>query len=514
MILTSGCSHAIDLSICVLARRGQNILIPRPGFPLYKTLTSVYGINFKQYNLIASDDWKIDLQHLESLIDDNTAAIIVNNPSNPCGSVYSKQHLLDIISVAERHRKPIIADEIYDKFVFNQLPSPSGTPTSQASSNSSPNRNSECEPQGKPASETNCIGRATLPAPQQQAKLARQSSGGQKDEAPQHSNGIAKHSNGFVLVKKVPKHYTDPSLVKCPNRRYRYNGDDGPERNHALDSDSIGDDSSSLGASQKFDDEEDSAEYFDETDVEESCEDALEISQQQQHLQQQQQQQQQLEQQQQQQLQASTLTSSLQELAGEVAPFIAMSSLTKTVPILTCSGISKTCLIPGLRLGWIIMNDLQGVFDASVRDGLGRLTQRLMGPSSLVQGALADILSSVPDSFYARTMHFIHKNARICYTLLSQVPGLNPHMPQGTMYLMVGFDARAFPRINGDLDFTSKLMNEQSVLVLPGMCFDFPNYFRICLTVPSAIIEEAMARIREFCNKYHDKLATTDLTLL
>lgn len=118
MILASGCSHAIDLCICVLAKAGQNILIPRPGFPLYKTLTSVYGVQYKQYNLIAEDNWSVDLRHLESLIDENTAAIVINNPSNPCGSVFSRKHLLQILELAERYRKPIIADEIYDKFVF------------------------------------------------------------------------------------------------------------------------------------------------------------------------------------------------------------------------------------------------------------------------------------------------------------------------------------------------------------------------------------------------------------
>ena len=46
-------------------------------------------------------------------IDKDTAAIIVTNPSNPCGSVFSRKHLQDIIDLAERHQLPIIADEIY-----------------------------------------------------------------------------------------------------------------------------------------------------------------------------------------------------------------------------------------------------------------------------------------------------------------------------------------------------------------------------------------------------------------
>ena len=55
---------------------------------------------------------------MESLIDENTAAIIVNSPSNPCGLVFSIPHLNQIIAIAEEYKVPIIADEIYDNFVF------------------------------------------------------------------------------------------------------------------------------------------------------------------------------------------------------------------------------------------------------------------------------------------------------------------------------------------------------------------------------------------------------------
>lgn len=59
----------------------------------------------------------MDLEQLEAQIDDQTAAIVLNNPSNPCGSVYSRSHLNAILQVAARNFVPIIADEIYDYFV-------------------------------------------------------------------------------------------------------------------------------------------------------------------------------------------------------------------------------------------------------------------------------------------------------------------------------------------------------------------------------------------------------------
>ena len=61
--------------------------------------------------------WEVDLEELERLIDHNTAAIVVNNPSNPCGSNYSKKHLEEILAIAEKHRIPIIADEVYHGMV-------------------------------------------------------------------------------------------------------------------------------------------------------------------------------------------------------------------------------------------------------------------------------------------------------------------------------------------------------------------------------------------------------------
>lgn len=118
IILCSGCSCAIDLCITALCCPGQNILVPRPGFPLYKTLAEGLSISTKYYDLLPERNWEVDLVMLEEQIDENTAAIVVNNPSNPCGSVFSVDHLKKILEVAARNKVPVIADEIYDNFVF------------------------------------------------------------------------------------------------------------------------------------------------------------------------------------------------------------------------------------------------------------------------------------------------------------------------------------------------------------------------------------------------------------
>lgn len=122
VIITSGCSGALDLCFRVLADAGDNILLPCPGFSLYRTLCDHLGVEKRFYNLRPDSGWDCDLQHMESLINNKTRAILVNNPSNPCGSVFSRDHLLAILEIANRHKLPIIADEIYETMTFTDDP--------------------------------------------------------------------------------------------------------------------------------------------------------------------------------------------------------------------------------------------------------------------------------------------------------------------------------------------------------------------------------------------------------
>ena len=80
-----------------LADPGQNILLPRPGFSLYGTVAESIGVECRYYDLLPERQWEANLDQLEALADGNTAAIVVNNPSNPCGSVYPAEHLRAIL---------------------------------------------------------------------------------------------------------------------------------------------------------------------------------------------------------------------------------------------------------------------------------------------------------------------------------------------------------------------------------------------------------------------------------
>ena len=166
---------------------------------------------------------------MESLIDENTAAIIVNSPSNPCGSVFSVAHMKQILSIAEQYKVPIIADEIYDNFVFP--------------------------------------GQVFIPV-------------------------TSFTSHRIILQTYVP-----------------------------------------------------------------------------------------------------------------------IASLTTTVPVLSCGGLTKRFLVPGWRMGWIVIYDRNHVFDQEVRKGLLCMSQRIIGSNTLVQGALPTILKSTPQSFFDHTISFVKKNA-------------------------------------------------------------------------------------------------------
>jgi tyrosine aminotransferase len=119
VFIASGCSGAITLAIQALCNPGDNILIPKPGFSLYATVAGHSEMKWKYYNLLPDKAWEVDLDHCESLIDEKTRLIVINNPSNPAGSNYSRQHLLDILAFCSKFKLPILADEIYADMVFS-----------------------------------------------------------------------------------------------------------------------------------------------------------------------------------------------------------------------------------------------------------------------------------------------------------------------------------------------------------------------------------------------------------
>ena len=91
--LTAGCTQSIEVILSVLARPGANILLPKPGYPLYESRAGFSKLEVRHFDLVPEKGWEVDLESVEALADENTAAIVIISPGNPCGNVFSYQHL-------------------------------------------------------------------------------------------------------------------------------------------------------------------------------------------------------------------------------------------------------------------------------------------------------------------------------------------------------------------------------------------------------------------------------------
>jgi alanine-synthesizing transaminase len=117
--LGNGVSELITLSLQAMLDNGDEVLVPAPDYPLWTAATSLAGGQPVHYLCDESAGWQPDLDDLRSKISDRTKAIVVINPNNPTGAVYSEAVLLEIANMAREHGLVIMADEIYDKILYD-----------------------------------------------------------------------------------------------------------------------------------------------------------------------------------------------------------------------------------------------------------------------------------------------------------------------------------------------------------------------------------------------------------
>jgi alanine-synthesizing transaminase len=119
VFITTGASEAIDICMTALLNRGDNVLVPAPGYPLYGAIINKLNAEPRPYYLDEENGWQPDVEDIASRIDDKTRAIVVINPNNPTGSIHSREVLSSIISLAGEHNLVIFSDEIYDNLTLN-----------------------------------------------------------------------------------------------------------------------------------------------------------------------------------------------------------------------------------------------------------------------------------------------------------------------------------------------------------------------------------------------------------
>src|SRR5699024_3181531 len=117
--LGNGVSELIMMTMQALLSDGDEVLIPAPDYPLWTAATSLSGGTPVHYICDEQDVWNPSIEDIESKITERTKAIVVINPNNPTGAVYSREVLENIAAVARKHSLLVLADEIYDRILYD-----------------------------------------------------------------------------------------------------------------------------------------------------------------------------------------------------------------------------------------------------------------------------------------------------------------------------------------------------------------------------------------------------------
>lgn len=321
VIIANGCSGALELALTAMLDEGTCILVPRPGFPLYEVIAKSHGGYVRYYDLKSEGDdgeWECDLESIRKVIaeegHEKVRGIVINNPSNPCGSVFSEEHLRDLAKLAKENHLVIVSDEVYWDMTFG--------------------------------------GRVFHPM-------------------------------------------------------------------------------------------------------------------------------------------------------GRIAAGL-------NVPVITASGSAKQFLVPGWRVGWLIIHDCEGKPLRHIKQGIQNLAQVILGASHPAQDSLISILDPSPelhseiDLWRQNLNTLLHSQANAAFECLSDCHGLRPIKSYGAMYTMVkiNFDLFEESLESDDVLFTKKLLEEENVFCLPGTCFESPGYFRVVTCAPEEVLREAFTRIGAFCEHH------------
>lgn len=115
----NGVSELITLSMHALLNSGDEILVPAPDYPLWTASVNFAGGKPVHYMCDEANEWNPDIEDIKKKITPNTKGIVIINPNNPTGALYSDEILKEIVEVARQHNLMLFADEIYDRLVMD-----------------------------------------------------------------------------------------------------------------------------------------------------------------------------------------------------------------------------------------------------------------------------------------------------------------------------------------------------------------------------------------------------------
>ncbi|MHB1677923.1 MAG: pyridoxal phosphate-dependent aminotransferase [Sulfuriferula sp.] len=121
IIIGNGVSELIVLAMQALLNNGDEVLVPAPDYPLWTAAVTLAGGVARHYLCDESDNWMPSLEDIRTKITPQTRAIVIINPNNPTGTLYSTEILQEILTIARQHQLIVYADEIYDKMIYDGL---------------------------------------------------------------------------------------------------------------------------------------------------------------------------------------------------------------------------------------------------------------------------------------------------------------------------------------------------------------------------------------------------------
>ena len=122
IVVTPGGKPVMFFTMLMLSQKGDEVIYPNPGFPIYESVINFAGAKPVPMPLLEENNFRVDLQKLKSSINERTRVIIINNPGNPTGGMFSRDDILAIAEMVRGKKIYILSDEIYDRIIFGEQP--------------------------------------------------------------------------------------------------------------------------------------------------------------------------------------------------------------------------------------------------------------------------------------------------------------------------------------------------------------------------------------------------------
>jgi aspartate/methionine/tyrosine aminotransferase len=127
VLITAGTSEGIDLALSALADLDGEVLVPLPTYPLYTAVLAKLGARAVFYRTDPQSGWQPDVDHLKRVVTSATRALVVIDPNNPTGAMYSTQVRRELLAFADRHGLAVLADEVYGDLGYSGPVAPLGS---------------------------------------------------------------------------------------------------------------------------------------------------------------------------------------------------------------------------------------------------------------------------------------------------------------------------------------------------------------------------------------------------